>query len=100
MAAKGSVVDKKRKASSSIKDKPKATSKKPRVEEKDEEMPDADADSFESFDDLSDSDDGGVKLDDDQEDSKQNGGKTFERGSHLLSLQAITSEQSPLTILD
>ena len=84
MAAKGSVVDKKRKASSTIKEKPNGKVKKARVEQQDVDMADAASDSFGDF---SDSEDGGVKLGDDRSKSAQSkkngasGGKPFERGS-------------------
>lgn len=84
MAAKASVVDKKRKASSSMKDN---KTKKPKVEKKAAPPRESESDDFEDF---SDSEDGGAMLVDDEEprkDSKKaSNGKTFERGNISLDL--------------
>lgn len=84
MATKSSAVEKKRKASSTMKDKSTGKAKKARVEPK--PAPTAADDDADSFDGLSDADeDGGVRLDDESSgdaSSKKKGssGKTFERG--------------------
>ncbi|KAF4122474.1 pumilio-like proteiny domain family member 6 [Geosmithia morbida] len=89
MAAKDSFTDKKRKASSRN-EKPDAKVKKARVDKKTAPKPPVDEDSFEDF---SDPEDGGVKLNDGESKPKNKGGNAFEKESGQTSREAHAKQK-------